>query len=360
MRVLNRSWMVWIVMGLVVLSVSSPPAAATTIKLATLVPDGSIWDKALREMGHQWKQKTEGRVALRIYAGGVAGSESDILRKMRIGQLHAATLTVTGLEEIDPAFAVLSMPLFYDSFEEYLHVLDGLSSRLEAKLEAKGYFLLNWGHGGWVRFFSRAPIRGIEDLRKQRIYVTAGADVMFSMWRENGFRPVALAPTDIMTGFQTGMIDVVATTPLAALSLQWYRQASFMQETGLAPLGGATIIKQREWNKIDGADRKLLLADALHLEAYLRTEIPAQDLIAIEEMSKRGLTVIPADPSAEWASVAKRLAESMRGKLVPAEFYDAAKALRDEYRSRMEGRAEAREGAEPEAISVSGSGGGSH
>lgn len=313
---------------------TASPGSAAALKLATLVPEGSVWDKALREMGDQWKRETEGRVQLRIYAGGVAGSESDILRKMRIGQLHAATLTVAGLEDIDPAFAALTMPLFYDSFEEYLYVLDGLAPRLEAKLEANGYVLLHWGHGGWVRFFSREPVRGIADLRKQKIFVTAGADKNFALWRDNGFQPVSLAPTDIMTGFQTGMIDIVATTPLAALSLQWFRQAPFMQETGLAPLSGATIVKRGEWNKISESDRKLLLADAAALEERQRNEIPDQEVTAIEEMRKRGLTVTPTDTSPEWIQTATRFAESMRGSLVPREVYDAAKMLRDEFRAR--------------------------
>lgn len=336
MRCLNRSLVLATVVTLAVSVGSSMPASAVALKLATLVPEGSLWDKGLREMGDQWKRNTEGRVSLRIYAGGVAGSESDILRKIRIGQLHAAALTVTGLEEIDSAFSVLNMALFYDSFEEYLYVLDGLAPRLEARLEAKGYALLHWGHGGWARFFSRTAVHGIEDLRKQRIYVTAGADEMVSIWKENGFKPVPLAPTDIMTGFQTGMIDVVATTPLAALSLQWFRQASFMHATGLAPLSGATIVKLRDWNKIAEADRTTLLEGASAAEERQRQTIPEQDQIAIEEMVKRGLVVTPMDESAEWSRTAMRLVASMRGKLVPPEFYDAAKALRDEYRSRVE------------------------
>lgn len=331
---MHRKFEIWLAVGITMFCLASSPASAAALKLATLVPEGSIWDQALREMGDQWKRETEGRVELRIYAGGVAGSESDILRKMRIGQLHAATLTVSGLEDIDPAFAVLTMPLFYDSFDEYLYVLDGLSDRLEAKLTAQGYVLLHWGHGGWIRLFSRDPVRGITDLRKQKIYVTAGADALFAIWRDNGFKPVSLAPTDIMTGFQTGMIDVVATTPLAALSLQWFRQAPFMQETGLAPLSGATIIKQSEWDKIAAADQKLLLADAAALEHRQRTEIPAQEVAAIDEMSKRGLTVTAADTSSEWTTTAARLAESMRGSLAPRDFYDAARALRDEFRAK--------------------------
>ena len=330
----NRKLVTLVVAGLVVLCVQSAPVAAVSLKLATLIPEGSIWDKALREMGDQWKRDTEGRVSLRIYAGGVAGNESDILRKMRIGQLHAAALTVAGLEDIDPAFGVLSMPLFYESFDEYLYVLDGLSSELRAKLEAKDYVLLHWGHGGWVRFFSREPIRGMDDLRRQKIFVTAGADRMFAIWKDNGFKPVALAPTDIMTGFQTGMIDVLATPPLAALSLQWFRQAKFMQASGLAPLSGATVVARSAWDRIDEADRKKLLEDAEAYEKRQRAEIPEQEQIAIDEMVKRGLTVTPADESAEWQTTATRLAESMRGSLVPREFYDMAVKLRDEFRSR--------------------------
>ena len=101
--------------------------AATVIKLATLVPEGSVWDKALREMGASWKEVSDGDVALRIYPGGVAGSEHDVLRKMRIGQLQAGSLTTVGLEQIDPGFKVLTVPLFYESYEEFFFVLDGLA-----------------------------------------------------------------------------------------------------------------------------------------------------------------------------------------------------------------------------------------
>lgn len=334
-------WGAALVLTVLACGLASVPASAAPIKLATLVPEGSIWDKDLRRLGDQWKRKTDGRVSLRIYAGGVAGSESDILRKIRIGQLHAAALTIGGLEEIDPAFYALGMPLFYDSFEEFLYVLDGLAPKLEERLEENGFKLLQWGHGGWIRLFSREPIRDIADLRAQKIFVTAGADDMVAMWKENGFKPVALAPTDIMTGFQTGMIDVVATTPLAALSLQWFRQASFMQETGLAPLAGATVVQLRAWNRISEADRAVVLADAAAAEKLQRETIPEQDDIAVIEMSDRGLEVIEADTSPEWSNTADRIAGWVRGKMVPQEFYDEAVRLRAEYRAGMQAGLEA-------------------
>ena len=102
-----------LLLGLLCIPVASA-RSSVIVKMATPVPDGSIWHKGLKEMGEQWGQSTEGTVSLRLYAGGVAGDESAMVRKMGLGQLDAATLTVVGLAEIDQAFQVLGMPLFYE------------------------------------------------------------------------------------------------------------------------------------------------------------------------------------------------------------------------------------------------------
>lgn len=329
-RILLRAGTVALLLAVV----GSPlwPASTAVLKLATLVPEGSVWDKALREMGADWKQASDGRVTLRIYPGGIAGSELDVLRKMRIGQLQAATLTTVGLEQLDAGFKVLTVPLFYDSYDEFFHVLEGLAPELEKRLEAQGYVLLHWGHAGWIHFFSRSAVRTIDDLRQLKIFVTAGSDDMVSWWKRSGFKPVALSPTDIMTGLQTGMIDVLPTTPLAGLSLQWFRQTPFMHDLGLAPLTGATIVVKRTWERLDATDRDELLAAARAVERRLVEEIPRQDRQAVEEMKKRGLEVTTSSDLAQWEKAAQDFGESMRGGMVPEDVYDRAVALRDEYR----------------------------
>ena len=324
---------VLLVGGLFYLSlVPGTHAKSSTIKLATLVPEGSIWDKALREMGDAWRRSSSGSVALRIYPGGVAGSETDVLRKIRIGQLHAGALTAVGLESLDDAFKVLTIPLFFDSYEEFFYVLKGLAPELERRLEAQGFVLLHWGHGGWVHFFSRRPMRTIDDLRSLKIFVTAGQEDMVGWWQENRFQPVALSPTDIMTGLQTGMIDVLPTTPLAALSLQWYRQTPYMHEMGLAPLTGATIISKRAWDSLDSGVKRQLRAAALEVEKKLQEEIPQQDDRAVTEMEARGLEVAASEDLAKWQQAAEGFANSMRGGMVPESIYDRAVALRREFR----------------------------
>jgi len=98
----------------------APAAAqASVVKLATLVPEGSVWDKALRDMGAEWSTATQGRVSLRVYPGGVAGDEPDVVRKMRIGQLQAAAVTTAGLASIDPAFHIFNSFSLVNSFASY-------------------------------------------------------------------------------------------------------------------------------------------------------------------------------------------------------------------------------------------------
>jgi len=314
---------------------------ATVIKLATLVPDGSVWDRALRGAGAEWSQATQGRVSLRIYPGGVAGDEPDVVRKMRIGQVQAAALTVAGLAEIDPAFKVFGIPMFFDSYPELRAVLDVMTPTLKQRLEAKGFVLLNWGHGGWIHVFGKQPLSTTTDLKKMKLWVGIGDDDMVGLWKKNGFQPVSIAATDILTGLQSGMLEAIYTTPLAALSLQWFRTTPYMSQVGLAPLVGGTVITKAAWAKLSDADKQVILASCRKVEQRLEADVPKQDDDSIAEMQKRGLKISTSTPAqaAEWRKEAEQFAAQMRGTIIAADVMDMARKARDDFRAKNPGAA---------------------
>jgi TRAP-type transport system periplasmic protein len=323
---------------LTVATLAPAPAAAQPqiIKLATLVPEGSVWDKSMRDMGAQWATGTQGRVVLRVYPGGVAGDEPDLVRKMRIGQLQAAAVTTAGLANIDPAFNVFNIPMFFTSYPELYATLDKLTPVLKQRLEARGFVLLAWGHGGWVYFFTKQPVESAEGLRKTKMFVWAGDDQMVALWRELRFQPVPLAATDIMTALQTGMIDAYPTTPLLGLTLQWYRKTPNLVGMGLAPLVGGLVMTRQAWAKIAEPDRVRILESCRRLEHKLEVEVPRQDTAAVVEMQKRGLKVnsVSGASATQFRLTAEEFANGMKGIRVPPDILELARHERDAFRQK--------------------------
>ncbi len=321
----------------------APAVAAAPWKLATLVPDGSVWDRALREMSEEFSDATDGRVSLRVYPGGVAGDETDIVRKLRIGQLHAAALTTAGLSEIDEGFSVFSTPLLFQSYDELFGVLEAVEPELRRRLADAGFELLHWGHGGWVHVFSKERVATLADLKGMKLFAWAGDDARVQLFRTSGFQPVALASTDVLTGLQTGLIEAYPTTPLAALSLQWFRQTPHMSEIGLAPLVGAVIVSRRSFDRLDDGDREQIRQIARGYGERLAAEIPEQDEKAVTEMKQRGLTVVPVEDEENWHAAARDFVATSRGDLVPAGLLDTIVGELEALRAALPPRAETTE-----------------
>ncbi len=321
-----------ILAALAALALSRAPLAQTSaIKLATLVPDGSVWDKSLKQMGADWKAATGGRVDLTVYAGGSQGDEPTVLRKMRLNALQAGALTVAGLGSIDWSFNVFNIPFFFQNYDELNHVVDKLTPLLKQRVEAKGFVLVHWGHGGWLQVFSKQPVQTPADLRKARLFTSAGDDSMTQWYKANGFQPRAMAMTDVLTGLTTGMLDALPTTPLAAMSFQWFRQTPYMLDLGISPIVGATVVSKRTWDRISAADRAKMVEISLKVEKQLQADVPKQDGLATVLMQNQGLKVTKGNP-AEWQQLAESLAQTMRGKMVPPDVFDLAQKERDAFR----------------------------
>ena len=317
-------------------------AAGFTIKMATLSPDGSPWDTTFEAMGKAWEAGTEGRVGLTIYPGGVAGDEPDILRKMKIGQYHAAALSVSGLADISKEFTVFEIPLFFRSEREMIHVLRELTPGLRETLDGEGFVLLGWGYVGQVHFFTNRRARTVEEMQKLKIFTWAGNEAMTKWWRQGGFKPVALAATDIVTGLQTGMIDALAVPPLYAMQVQFFKQAKYLADIPLIPMMGAVLVTRRAWDRISEADREVMLRAGQQAENRIMETIPLLDETAIKLMSSQGLEIVPivgTDVADDWVRIANSFAESMRGDTVPEAIFDRATAVRDAYRKQQEAEA---------------------
>ena len=304
------------------------------IKMASSVPTGSHWHDLLKEMANEWAEISNGMVELRIYPGGVAGSEIDIIRKMRIGQIHAAAVSIVALSRIDPGVNVLMIPLAVDSWEIYERVNTAMSPRIEKSMRDKGFIVLNWGFSGWSRFFGQEPDASVTSAQNSRMFATAGDDRIIELWKEASFHPVPLAETDVLTALQTGMINSFRTTGMMALASQWFAFTPYMVDLPWAPLVGATVINKGVWEKIPDIMRVDLKKSAEKYGHQLQTEMEKLENEAIVEMQKRGLKVLTPNKTQirEWRNVMESAYPKVRGVIVPEEWFDDVFTIVNEIR----------------------------
>jgi TRAP-type C4-dicarboxylate transport system substrate-binding protein len=313
---------------------------AARVKLGTLLPRGTAIHIILQKMAEKWRQAPEGGVALTIYTDGTMGSEADMVRRMRVGQLQAATLTAAGLAEIDSSVGALQkMPLAYRTLDEAEHVRARLQPMLEKKLLEKGFVVLQWGDAGWVRFFSREPALRPDDFKRMKIFVGADDPAQVDLTRAAGYQAVPLEWSDALTSLQTGMIDALPTIPMHALAGQFYGVARHMLEVDWAPIVGATVMTRRAWDALPPATQQAILQAAREAGEEMTRRSRAESLEAVEAMRRRGLSVHALTPEleAEWRRFAETLYPKIRGSIVPADIFDEVQRLLAEYRAQRAG-----------------------
>ena len=318
------------------LGFSSNALAQTRIRLATMVPSGTSYHHSLQEMGEKWKKASNGAVTLTIYSDGVMGSEDDIVRRMRVGQLQAAVLTVSGLADIDPSVAALQkMPLVYRSLDEAAYVRDKLAPDLNRKLAEKGFVVLFWTDGGWVRIFSKEPGMVPNDFKKMKIFVTAGDVTQSELYKSAGFKPVLLEWSDVLTSLQTGMVDALPTIPLHALSNQFYISTHNMLEVNWIPLVGALIVTKKSWDALPPAQQEEMRQAAAECGQQFQANNRKENQEAVESMQKRGLQVhaVTKEAEEEWRKFSESMYPEIRGHIVPADTFDKVMQLLHDYRA---------------------------
>lgn len=308
-----------------VLATGLAAAADKQLRIGTLVPKNSLYHRQLMDVGETWRGVQEGSAKYLIYTDGSQGGEAEMVRRMRIGQLQGALISVVGLREIEPTISALqNMPLLFHSWEELDYVREKMRVSIEKKFLDKGFIVLGWGDAGWVRFFSREPAFRPDDYKRMKFFVWGSEPEQQAIMKSLGYTPVPLETTDILPSIQTGMINVVPSTPYFALASQIFETAPNMLEINWAPIVGALVFTKKAWDDMPPAAQETVRVASEKAGLNMRIKARLEVDEAVAAMKKRGLVVNRPSPEQmkEWNALAEKLYPRIRGSMVPADTFD--------------------------------------
>ncbi|MCA8959783.1 MAG: TRAP transporter substrate-binding protein DctP [Planctomycetes bacterium] len=323
----------WLVLALTAPSVSSE---TVEIKLATQAPEQSVWGRAMTEMAAEIDEATEGRVRLKCYANGVQGDEKTVLRKIRVGQLHAAAFIGSGLAQICKDSLALQFPLQFENRTEVDEVLSRVGPLLEKQCQENGYEVLAWPHLGFSYLFSTRPVGSVAELRKAKPWLIENDRLSKELFEALSITPVTVGVTDVLPGLQSGLIDTVFSPPVGLVALQWHTKVKHRVDLAINYSVGVIAVSQRTWKKIP-EDLQRTVRDVIQRRVTeLNEKVGLQNREALEVLEKRGMkcSAIGEDDRRELREATKRIEAKLRDKEFSGAVLDAVREALQELRKK--------------------------
>ncbi len=297
-------------------------AQSVRLKIATMAPDRTLWMREMTKAADEVKERTEGRVSFRFYPGGTMGSDSAVLRKIRIGQLHGGVVIAGSLADIDPDLEIYSLPLLFNSYGEVDFVREKMDEVLIGELAAKGYVSFGFTETGFTYLFSAKPTRTFDDLKGRKTWMMQDDPVSLAIVEAAGLSPVPLPVSDVLTGLQTGLIDTVAAPPVGAIALQWFTKAKYLTDLPITYVCGSMVVSAKAFNRMSPEDQEIVREVFGRANTTLDGTSRSDNEEARQALVKQGVELVhPSDAThAKWEEIAAAATD----RLVEQQGYDAS------------------------------------
>jgi TRAP-type C4-dicarboxylate transport system substrate-binding protein len=319
------------------LTLSAFALEAQTLKLTTIVPEGSNWMVKMREGAKGIAQKTDGRVTIKLYGGGVQGrSAVQVQRKMRTGQLQGGVFSAGELSVFQKDANLYGLPLMFNNVDEVRHVRENMDAELLGRIEDSGFAIFGFSSGGFAYLMSNQPLTSLQNISGKKVWTPEGDEVAFSAFKTLGIAPVMMPTTDVLTGLQTDLIDSIAVPPVAAIVFQWHTRLQYITDLPVAFIYGALIIDKKAFSRLSDADQAVVREVFESIYRGFDEVGVADNEAAMEALLDSGLQMVQPDPGEVpvWREkVVASHAEQAAAGVFDAALFEQMQKILSEYRA---------------------------
>lgn len=220
------------------------------VKLGTVAPRKTPWERDLKRYRKRIKEETSGRVKIKAYFGGALGGENEMVPKLKRNKIQMFGGTFGALASVIPALGCVELPYLFPSPEAADKALDGLGDEIDAILWKNGFKLVYYSENGWRGIGTNFGfVKKPSDLSGRSVR-SQPTDAHEYFWESLGANPRPISVTETLTSLQTGDVDGADNTPLFMFAASWYQAITHFTVTRHIYQPGVVVASRDFWESL--------------------------------------------------------------------------------------------------------------
>ncbi len=327
----------WVVVAVLCAAAVAWAEPRTVLRMATIAPDGTSWARELRAFAREVDDRTGGRVAMKIYFGGIAGDELEVGERIARGQLDGSVSGGALCRQLSPTMKVPSVQGIFQNRDEAIHVMTAMRSEIDDEFRRAGYTSLATASIGAVIVFTNTPVSTFEELRRLKMGYWHLDEIGLMMAPGIGIHAVPSKPETVNPFFEAHQIDGIETTPTVTLAWQLTPHLRYFLDLRVSYFYGCSVIANRSFDRMSVEDQGIIRAAAAKFRLRIEDVGRQQDDALLNGLfAQKGIQPLPvsAQLRSDFLVAARQAREALGEKLgVPAATLQRALALLADYRA---------------------------
>jgi len=299
------------------------PAGAQDVSMRMSVndrPDGHTAIMA-KDLAEGVARRTNGAVKIEVFpnhtlAGGNFKTEIELARSGGIDMAMNSTI-ILGLF-VDRKFDVFSLPFMITDHQTFGKVVEGpMGDKLREWMQPAGLTVVGIGINGFRQLTnSKRAVRTPEDIKGLKFRV-AGTEVFLSAFKRMGADSVTMNAQEMIQAMATGVVDGQENPYVSIQAFRMWEMQKHVTAWNYVVDPMIMYINTRKFRSLKPEHQQILMEEGKRAAAVERQVAEKNDLDAMEELKKHGMTITIPTPEAmaEFQKTLLPLHEEFAGKI---------------------------------------------
>ena len=288
----------------------APPAQARAIRSADIHPGDYPTVEAVRHVDKLLKERTNGRLGVKVFANGALGNERDTIEQLKIGGLDMMRVNVAPLNNVVPETMAVALPFLFRSTEHMRTVLDGpVGDDILAAMESQGMIgLAFYDSGARSMYTVNKPIKALADLKGAKIRVQQ-SDLFVSMIQALGANPTPMPYGEVYTALKTGIVDAAENNYPSYESSRHFEAAKYYTRSQHVMAPEVLVFSKAVWDRLSKEDQAQIRKAAKDSVPYMRKLWDEREAKSKEIVTKAGSQIVEVANKQEFIDAMKPVYE---------------------------------------------------